>query len=391
VIKHITHIGESLNLNWRSSLEINTRIVIGRSALKKLPDLLSQIDAGDKILLVKPANVLVEETDRVIEALHDKSISVCLLEIQDGETCKSTDWLAKIWETLHDLEFSRQDTIVAIGGGAVTDIAGFAASTYLRGISLITIPTTLLAQVDAAIGGKTAINFQGGKNLIGNYYFAKIIIVDTDTLATLPSNQFISGLAEVIKYSFLEKTISSETDYLIGPKPLLSVLEDSIKNLSWDNDLLPGIIIACIKMKLAVVGKDPQELGLRRCLNLGHTLGHALESVTNFKLSHGEAVAIGMAFALHMAVARGQIGEADKHRALTLIEAVGLPTKMQEGISASMLVDILFRDKKREGEAIKMILPKNDLGLVEYKELIKREEIEQVLAQFCETHNLATN
>ncbi len=272
--------------------------------------------------------------------------------------------------------------MLALGGGAVTDIGGFAASTYLRGINFISIPTTLLAQVDAAIGGKTAVNFRSGKNLIGDYYFARAVIVDPETLATLPRGQFISGLAEVVKYALLEKTIAQETEYAIGPKPLLEVLENSIADLSWNNPLLPGILIASIKMKLAVVAQDAHENGLRRCLNLGHTLGHALESISDFAISHGEGVAIGTAFALHMAVVRKRLNESDNHRALSLLQGAGLPIKMPSGITISILLDHLFRDKKREGEAIKMILPKVELGLVDYNEFIKREEIESSLTSF---------
>ncbi len=382
MLKHKTHYGESLNLNWQSVLHVGTRVVVGKGTLAKLPDLLAQIDAGKKILLLKPPNLFIQEIDYLKTELHAKSISVHVLEIPDGEACKSIDYLIKVWNAMHQLKFSRKDTLVGFGGGSVTDIAGFAASTYLRGINLVTIPTTLLAQVDAAIGGKTAVNFHGGKNLIGNYYFAKAVIVDTDTLATLPRTQFTSGLAEVIKYALLEKTIANETEYSMGPRPLLQVLENSIADLAWNNELLPGILIASMKMKLAVVAQDALESGLRRCLNLGHTLAHALESTSNFALSHGEAVAIGIAFALHLAVSHKQLSESDSHRALNLLEVVGLPTKMSAGISVPILLDHLFRDKKREGEAIKMILPKDELGMVDYNELIKREEIEQRLTHF---------
>ena len=382
MLKHKTHYGESLNLNWQANFQIGTRVLVGKGTLAKLPEVLVQIDAGKKVLLLKQPNLFTQEVDYFKAQLHAKDISVHVLEIPDGEACKSTDYLIKIWNALHQLKFSRKDTLVAMGGGTVTDIAGFAASTYLRGINLITIPTTLLAQVDAAIGGKTGVNFHSGKNLIGNYYFAKAVIVDTETLSTLPRTQFISGLAEVIKYALLEKTIANESEYSMGPKPLLSVLENSIADLAWDNDLLPGILIASIKMKFAVVAKDPQENGLRRCLNLGHTLGHALESISNFTLSHGEAVAIGIAFALHMAASKKQLGEKGSQMALKLLESAGLPTKMPEGIAIPVLLDHLFRDKKREGEAIKMILPKDELGIVDYNELIKREDIEKSLLRF---------
>ncbi len=388
MIKHKAHHSGSLNLNWQSTLSIGTRVVVGIDAITKLTDILMQIDAGKNILLLHQSKLFAEQIDHIRNSLHAKDVSLHNLEISDGEECKSVNELIKIWGVLYELKFSRQDTIIAFGGGTVSDIGGFAASTYLRGINLVVIPTTLLAQVDAAIGGKTGINFNSGKNLIGNYCFAKAIIVDTNTLACLPKKQFVSGLAEIIKYSFLEKTIASETEYLQGPRSLLSILLDNAPDLSWDNELLSGIIIACIKMKLAIVATDPQEKALRRCLNLGHTLGHALESVSKFDLSHGEAVAIGMAFAFQMAVLRGQIGEADKHRALGLIEAAGLPTTIPKGLKVEALLDSMFLDKKREGEGIKMVLPRNDLGIVEYKELIKKSDIEITLAKFNRQESL---
>jgi 3-dehydroquinate synthase len=383
MLKHKTHFGETLSLNWQASLGVDTRILVGKGAIAKLSDLLSQLDTGNKILLLKQANLFGQQIDQLKMFLQAKDIAVHILELPDGEICKSTEHLIDIWNALHQWQFSRKDTLVAIGGGVITDIAGFAASTYLRGINLITIPTTLLAQVDAAIGGKTAVNFRSGKNLIGNYYFAKAVIVDTELLSTLPRNQFVSGLAEIIKYALLEKTIANEAEYHMGPKSLLYVLENSIANLNWSDELLPGILIASIKMKLAVVAKDPQENGLRRCLNLGHTLGHALESVSNFTLSHGEAVSIGIAYAVYLAESYKQIDQMATGKALELLIAAGLPVKMPVNTQISPLLDYIFRDKKREGESIKMILPTCELGAVSYSQLIKRDEIEKRLYEFA--------
>ena len=382
MIKHKHH-GEPININWRSSIEVSSRLVIGKGSVNKLADLLSQIHSGSKVLLLKQPGLFIEEIAGIKQALHTAGFSAHILEVPDGEACKSTNCLLQIWNALHEFKFSRQDTIVAYGGGALTDIAGFAASTYLRGINLVTIPTTLLAQVDAAIGGKTAINFHDHKNLAGSFYFARAIIVDIDTLATLPNNQFVSGLAEVIKYGFLEKTIAAESEYSPGPKPLLAILDELVANPTWDNSLLPGIIASCIKMKLSVVAKDPIENGLRRCLNLGHTLGHALESAGNFQLSHGQAVAIGTAFAFRLSVSRGQISQTDESKAISLLKGAGLPTSVPTDISVEKLLDPLFRDKKSEGESIKMVLPANCLGEVDYQSAIKRQEIENMLSVFC--------
>ncbi len=381
--RHKHHL-EPLNLNWRSSIGIETRVVIGQGTLNKLSDLLTQLHAGSKVLLLKQRGLFTEEIEQIKVDLHACGMSAHILEAPIGEDCKSVDYLTKIWDILHEMNFSRQDTLVAIGGGAISDVAGFAAATYLRGINLVTIPTTLLAQVDAAIGGKTAINFNNTKNMAGTFYFAKAIIVDINMLSTLPTDQFISGWAEVIKYGLLEKTIADESEYSPGPKPLLTIIEEMTEDLSWDNILLPGIIAACIKMKLAVVGKDPLESGLRRSLNLGHTLGHALEAASNFQLSHGQAVAIGMAFAFRLAVSRSQINKADEKKVIALIEKSGLPIQIPAGIKAETLIEAMFYDKKRDGEGIKMVLPQNTLGEVTYKDLIKRTEIENMLSVFCQ-------
>lgn len=382
--KHKSHFGATLSLNWQANFFAGARIIVGKDAITKLPDLLAQMNAGSNVLVLKQPNLFDEQTDNLRNALHVKKSSVHLLEITGGEECKSIEWLIKIWEVLHEQQFTRKDTLIAIGGGAVTDVAGFAASTYLRGINLVTVPTTVLAQVDAAIGGKTAVNFHHGKNLLGSFYFAKGIVVDTNLLESLPIRQFNSGMAEVIKYALLEKTIAAETEYVPGPVSLLSVLEKSMDTLDWQNEILPGILIASIKMKLAVVGKDPYEQGLRRCLNLGHTLGHALESMSNFALSHGEAVSIGIAFAVHISFLREQLSASEAERSINILRAAKLPVCMPADLSIPVLLDCLFRDKKREGEAIKMILPKGELGIVHYNEMLTRSQLEDYLIKFKE-------
>ena len=381
-MKHKTHHSEFLNLNWQTNYHVSTRVLIGKGTVTKLPDLLSQISAGKKVLLLKQPNLFIDILENLQAQLNAKNIVVYMFDIAGGEACKSAEYLFKIWQVLHEQKFSRNDTIVAMGGGALTDMAGFAASTYLRGINLITIPTTLLAQVDAAIGGKTGINFNGGKNLIGNYYFAQAVIIDPETLSTLPREQFISGLAEVIKYALLERTIAKETEYIMGPKSLWEILEANVSDLDWDNDLLPGILIASIKMKLAVVAKDPYEESMRRSLNLGHTLGHALESISKFNLSHGQAVAIGIAFSVHLALANNQLNKPEASRIVNLLNLAGLPIKMPVGISMPGLLDYLLRDKKRLDRSIKMVLPQSPLGIVNYTQLIKDEEIKKELEHF---------
>ncbi len=378
--RHKTHHGPVLTLIWRPEINVESKIVIGEGVLSKLANVLSQINSAKRILLLTQQSLPGNYLQSIVPGLEQREFSLSTFALPDGEDGKSIEYLLKIWEKLQELCFTRQDTIVALGGGALTDVAGFAAATYLRGINFVAIPTTLLSQVDAAIGGKTAINLSTGKNLAGTFYFAQAIIVDTHTLTSLSSEQFVSGLGEIIKYALIESTIAKETDYVPGPKPLLAVLEQLVEergtDLKRDSVQLPGIITSCIKMKLAVVAKDPHEAGLRRCLNLGHTLGHALEKATNYQITHGQAVAIGLTFVLKLSVERGKIKQAEATRALALLDRAGLPTKLPVSLSLEDIFKALSQDKKRERQAITMILPKEHLGFVDYETQINLSEIE---------------
>jgi 3-dehydroquinate synthase len=287
----------------------------------------------------------------------------------------------RIWEHLQERRFDRRDTVVALGGGSVSDLAGFAASTYLRGLNLVLVPTSLLGQVDAAIGGKNAINLSSGKNLAGTFFFPKAVLADQELLSTLPQPQMVSGMGEVIKYGLIEETIAKNTDYERGPKPLLDVIEEVVADsFEWDDPAISGIITSCIKMKLFAVGRDPQETtGLRRALNLGHTLGHAIEAVESYKVSHGEAVSIGLAFDMRLANSKKMISKSDMERVVTMLKAAGLPTEMPKEISKDKLVQAMTQDKKRDGDSIRWVLPSGKLGSVDYDLAIPLSEISKVL------------
>jgi 3-dehydroquinate synthase len=381
--RHKTHHGPSLTLLWQTSLAQQTKVFVGGDELAKLGAIVGQTRASDKILLLKQPTLATATLDKIIASLGDKGHTVSVMEVPDGEAGKSMDCLNDIWERLQELDFTRRDTILAVGGGSLTDIGGFAAATYLRGINFIAVPTTVLAQVDAAIGGKTGINLKAGKNLAGAFYFASAIVVDTSMLATLPRRDFVSGLAEIIKYGMLEKTIAEASEYVPGPKPLFPFLEECLdEHFAYDHVALPGIIISCIKMKLSVVAKDAQENELRRCLNLGHTLGHALEAATNFELSHGEAVAIGLVFATSVSVKRNKIDKDSLPRLVSLLERSGLPTRAPASVSIEKLARAILHDKKRQAQAIKMVLPAGSLGVVDYHADVNIAELDQLVAGF---------
>lgn len=369
---HKFHEGPIITMRWQVKEDIRSRIDSGIGARKSIADILAQLNVGSRVLLVTPDSLDAMWASELSEILASRDYSVVTLDVADGDECKSIESLQKIWDVLQENCFDRHDSIVALGGGAVCDLAGFAAATYLRGINLALIPTTLLAQVDAAIGGKTAINLKSGKNLAGTFYIPQSVILDPTYLSTLPSREFVSGIGEIIKYALIEDTISSNTDYKPGPRPFLSVLQEALPQIDSDeslqeaHQLLPGIITTSVKMKLAVVGKDLHEGGLRRVLNLGHTLGHAVEKVSDYSVTHGEAVAMGLVFALKLAIKKKTIAEDLLTPVISLLEEVDLPVAIPDDLDKTKIVGALAHDKKRQSKVIKFVLPQSKLGIVDY-------------------------
>jgi 3-dehydroquinate synthase len=382
---HKFHEGPIIRLRWTTQTDLQSRVAVGVGARQHLVECLAQLKVGKRVLLLYPSALAATWGEEIEKLLDQSDYQVSVLQMPDGEIGKSLECLSEIWDTLQLHCLDRTDTIVALGGGALTDLAGFAASTYLRGINLVLLPTTLLAQVDAAIGGKTGINLISGKNLAGTIYTPQAVIVDPAYLSTLPTRDFTSGLAEVIKYALLENTIAGASEYKIGPRRFFDILSESLPNINEEDSvehihpLLPGIITSCIKMKLATVAADLREANLRRCLNLGHTLGHALEKVSDYKLAHGEAVAIGLVFATRLAVKKNLIGEEALNRLTTLLEDVSLPLEIPGEYDKQAISQSMLHDKKRAGEKIKLILPKGEIGSVDYSYEIPTSEIAHCL------------
>ncbi|HEY9775178.1 MAG TPA: 3-dehydroquinate synthase [Planktothrix sp.] len=382
VMRHKSkHRGPVITMLWNTPLEVKTRVAVGMGARQKLSSNLAQIGAGKRVLVLCQPSTAVHWLRDVLSALPPEDYQVTTLEVPDGDSCKTFEWLQRIWAHLQERRFDRRDTVVALGGGSVTDLAGFAASTYLRGLNLVLVPTSLLAQVDAAIGGKNSINLEAGKNLAGTFFFPKAVLADQELLSTLPKNQMISGLGEIIKYGIIEETVAKNTDYERGPKSLLDVIEQVVDDsFEWDDPTISGLITSCIKMKLFVVGRDPQETtGLRRCLNVGHTLGHAVESVCDYRITHGEAVSIGLAFDLKLALSKKMISKADSDRVINLLKSAGLPTEIPKEISKDKLVTAISHDKKRDGEGLKWVLPSGKLGTVDYELSIPLADVSKLL------------
>jgi len=359
-----------------STTPLRTRVDFGPTVRHRTGDILRQVECGKRVLLLHQTSLPQKWLDDLRASLDRQNFDVSLHTLPDGEEAKSLEQLTGCWEIMQSKEFTRADSVVAIGGGAVSDLGGFCAASYLRGINLFLLPTTLLAQVDASIGGKTGINLRAGKNLAGSFYFPQSVIVDPEFLTTLPAREFRSGMGEIVKYAFIEDTIAESTDYKRSPAPLARALADNFSaGLSADNPFLAPLISICIQMKLAVVLKDPFETRLRRCLNLGHTLGHGLEKVTSYGISHGEAVTIGTVFAFKLAVSKGMIAEAELQKVEHLLKTMQLPYDVPAGIDVEKLVQAVAFDKKRTGAGIKYVLPEKDSGKVSLDTTVPVDEL----------------
>ena len=283
----------------------------------------------------------------VHRALRQAGFSPFFIIVPDGEQAKTVKWLSKILDALVTQRVERQDCLLALGGGVTGDVAGFAASTYLRGIPFVQVPTTLVAQVDSSVGGKTGVNHPHGKNLIGAFYQPQIVIVDPHVLATLPSRQWIAGLAEVIKYG------------MITDKPFFEYLEQHVEGLRNQSDeVLLHVLRRCCELKAEVVAGDERESGRRRILNYGHTIGHALESWGHYKKwIHGEAVGLGMVQEASIAENLGICSSAVVERQNDLIKRVGLPSGMPKKIKFLELWQAMQHDKKVVKGDIHCVLP----------------------------------
>jgi 3-dehydroquinate synthase len=375
-----SHKKDIISFVLRSSSQVTSRVDVGAGALADAGSVLKQQDAGSKVLLISQSEIADLHGEALRESLCAAGYSVETLLLAAGEECKSTDQLLQIWQKLQSLGFTRNDTLVALGGGAVSDVSGFAASTYLRGIKSMLIPTTLLSQVDAAIGGKTGINLGAGKNLAGTFHLPDVTLVDTALLKTLPAREVKSGLGEIIKYAFIERTISDATDFRGGPRPFLKVLEESIEaGFDLDDPAVASIIATCIKMKLAVVGKDMREGRLRRCLNLGHTLAHGLEKVSNYSITHGEAVAIGLTFAANLSQSLGRLHAESSDRLKAVLHKAALPVERPSNLDKAKVLEAMAFDKKKEGSTIKFVLPIEPIGTVDLDTSFSLEQLAEHL------------
>lgn len=330
-----------MSQNRTITVDLGTRaypIVIGTGLLGGGFDLTEYVPGAD-CLIVSNETVGPLYLEKLKASLGDKAVTS--IELPDGEAFKTTDTLHKVLDKLVAMGASRDTTVIALGGGVVGDIAGFAAASYMRGIGFVQVPTTLLSQVDSSVGGKTGINHAQGKNLIGAFYQPSVVLIDTETLQTLPERELKAGLAEVIKYG------------AITDATFLAWLEDNLDELlQGDEAALAYAIERSCALKAEVVAEDERETGRRAILNFGHTFGHAIENCLGYgEWLHGEAVAAGMVMAAELS----DIDASQKQRLQTLIERADLPTAAPP-IGSDKLLQAMRRDKKVQQQEVRFIL-----------------------------------
>ena len=346
-------------------------IFIGENILNGVAEFISTKNFTNKILIVTQEQIFDAHGKFLIENLDSQKISYTIAKIPEGETSKSLQEAEKIFTRAIEFGLDRKSVVIAFGGGVVGDLGGFVAATFMRGINLIQIPTTLLAQVDSSVGGKTAVNHALGKNLIGAFHQPKAVFIDLNFLKTLPKREIKSGLGEIVKYG------------VISDEKFFSYLENNAeKILQRDLKVLAKIIKRSCEIKAKVVSADEKEAGLRRILNFGHTLAHAVEEETNYKkFRHGEAVAIGMIGAARISHELDKISSENVQRLENLLKKFGMVTNCA-GLDAEKLYNVTFRDKKTVGGVVNWVLMKN-FGEVEICGDIPAEIIKKIFRGLC--------
>lgn len=335
------------------SAEREYRVVVGRGLLGELPGMLA---GATRVGIIHPGALRVT-AEALREDVADHGFDAILIEVPEAEEAKTAEVLNFCWTALGQSGFTRNDVIIGLGGGATTDLAGFVAATWLRGVRVVQIPTTLLAMVDAAVGGKTGINTPDGKNLVGAFHSPSGVICDLNALQTLPRNDLIAGMAEVVKVGFTSD---------------LTILEDLGKDvaacLDPDGDRIASLVTRAITVKANVVAEDFREVSAtsssrrlgREVLNYGHTFGHAVERTERYRWRHGSAVAVGMVFVAELARLGGRLSDANADLHTQVLQSVGLPTRYTSG-KWDQLLSAMQLDKKARGALLRFVVLE-DLG-----------------------------
>jgi 3-dehydroquinate synthase len=356
----------------RVKVELGDRsyeILIGRELLSQLGPRCRKLNLGSRCAVITDSNVAAHYGKETLRSLEASGFQATLITIPAGEKSKSLKYVGECYDAMAEHRLERKSFVVALGGGVVGDLAGFVASSYLRGIPFVQVPTTLLAQVDSSVGGKTGINLKAGKNLVGAFYQPKLVLCDLATLDTLPARELCSGLAEVIKYG------------IIYDAAFFRRLEQQIEAaLNRDPPVLAKIIARCCAIKAEVVSQDETETGLRAILNFGHTIGHAIEAISGYgKYLHGEAISIGQVCAARLSEKILGLPAADVERIRALLERAGLPTEVRfNAAQKQKLLAAMKLDKKVSLGEIKFVLARQ-IGKVEIGQRATERDVLSVI------------
>jgi 3-dehydroquinate synthase len=344
-------------------------IKIAAGALTQLGAECARLQLGLRCAVITDSNVAAKFAKPALKSLSTAGFDPVLIVVPAGEKSKRLAVVEKCQDALAQNRLERKSFLVALGGGVVGDLAGFVAATYLRGVDFVQVPTTLLAQVDSSVGGKTGVNLKAGKNLVGAFYQPKLVLCDLDTLKTLPKREYVSGLAEVIKYG------------IVFDAKLFARLErDLPKILAWDSKTLSQIIARCCEIKAEVVAQDETENGLRAILNFGHTIGHAIENSFGYgKFLHGEAISIGQVAAAKLSQEMLRLPAKEVGRIVNLFQRAGLPSQIKINSSQrKKLLAAMKLDKKVSGGEVRFVLAKK-IGEVAWNQRVPEDSIQRVI------------
>ena len=344
-------------------------IKIGNGLLARLGRECAQLKLGHRCAVITDARVGRHYATDALKSLAQSGFDPVLITVPAGEKSKCLAVVEKCFDHLAAHRLERKSFIVALGGGVVGDLAGFVAATYLRGVPFVQVPTTLLAQVDSSVGGKTGVNLKAGKNLVGAFYQPRLVLCDLDTLATLPEREYVSGLAEVIKYGVIYDAV------------LFARLERHLPQLlRREPGTLASVVARCCEIKAAVVGEDETETGLRAILNFGHTIGHAIENSSGYgKFLHGEAIAIGQVAAARLSQAILGLSSLETDRIQALLVRAGLPVTLRlDAVRRRKLLRAMKLDKKVSAGEVKFVLAEK-IGKVAWNQSVPAAALSRVL------------
>jgi len=362
---------EDINFVWKQvRVELDKDsydILIGPGVLTHVSTDLKDIFPASSYFIISDSNVSDILGEDLLNILKSDGLNAHLLSFPAGEASKNMDTVVSLARNMVRKGADRKSMILALGGGVTGDIAAFLASIYMRGIKCIQLPTSLLAQVDSSVGGKTGVDIPEGKNLLGTFFQPKRVYCDIGTLTSLPRDEFINGMAEVVKYG------------MIMSKELFNILEKNyLEILNLEPDLICKIVTESCSIKAKVVSQDEREGGLRRILNFGHTIGHSIEAASDYAISHGRAVSIGMVVVSKLALIKGMFSEREFKRLKTLLNNLGLPTCVPSDLDTRTLIELLYHDKKTIAGRINFVLC-SEIGRCFVTDEVDVKEVEEAI------------